>query len=152
MYYNLQKPRATYNLNLPNLNSQSFFFHSSLLIDENLRSRIRSSRGLSFRSSLRSKLRRQIFLPLGLLLIPFYSSHALTSQTTRNHIQGSAPYFVYKNVGASILAVDTDGLLSIAFNNGVQYTPSTNTSSSSAPIVLPIANQPVSGIHMFIPV
>ena len=152
MYYNLQKPRATYNLNLPNLNSQSFFFHSSLLIDENLRSRIRSSRGLSFRSSLRSKLRRQIFLPLGLLLIPFYSSHALTSQTTRNHIQGSAPYFVYKNVGASILAVDTDGLLSIAFNNGVQYTPSTNTSSPENPIVLPIANQPVSGIHMFIPV
>ena len=51
-----------------------------------------------------------------------------------------------------MLAVDTDGLLSIAFNNGVQYTPSTNTSSPENPIVLPIANQPVSGIHMFIPV
>ena len=148
MYNNFQQLTApTYNFNSPNLNSQPLFFHSSLLIDENLRSRSRSSFGALYRS----KLFREIFLPLGLLLIPFYSSHALTPQTTRNHIQGSAPYFIYKNIGARMHAVDTDGLLSITLSNGVQYTPSSNTSSSSGPIVLPTANQALSGIHMFVP-
>ncbi|MCX8597057.1 hypothetical protein, partial [Gilliamella sp. B3493] len=101
-------------------------------------------------SFCRSKLFREIFLPLGLLLIPFYSSHALTSQTTKNQIHGSAPYLTYD--GGLTRAVDTDGLLSITLSNGVQYTPSTNTSSSSEPIVLPVAGQSLARVNMFVPV
>ena len=147
MYYNLQKPRATYNLNLPNLNSQ-FFFHSSLLIDENLRSRIRSSRRSSFRSSLGSKLRRKIFLPLGLLLIPFYSSHALTVKTS-NTIQGNEPYLTFD--GGRTRALNIEALLGITLSDGKQYTTKTNTSSPSNPIELPVAGQSFADIDMIFP-
>ncbi|MCX8676018.1 hypothetical protein J3U16_12035, partial [Gilliamella sp. B3023] len=150
----------TYNLNSPNSNSQPIFFHSSLLIDENLRSRSRSLRrslfrssfGSSFRSSRRSslgsKLRRQIFLSLGFLLIPFYSSHALTVKTS-NIIQGNAPYLTFD--GGRTRALNIEVLLGITLSNGEQYTAKTNTSSSSNPIELPVAGQSFADIDMIFP-
>ena len=156
MHYNFQLATwPTYNLNTLNLNSQTPFFHFSLLIDENLRSRSRSLRlpllrspfG-SIRSSLGSKLFRLIFLSLSLLLIPFYSSYALTSKTS-NLIHGNAPYLTFD--GGYTRVTNTDGLLGITLSNGTQYTPSTNPSSSSAPIVLPVAGQSFADIGMLVP-
>ncbi|MCX8586009.1 MULTISPECIES: hypothetical protein [unclassified Gilliamella] len=80
--------------------------------------------------------------------LPF-SGHALTSQTTRNAIQGSAPYLTFD--GGYTRAVDTNGLLGITLSNGANYTPSTNPSSSSRPIVLPVAGQSFADIRMFVP-
>ncbi|MCX8663468.1 hypothetical protein [Gilliamella sp. B2911] len=80
--------------------------------------------------------------------LPF-SGHALTSQTTRNAIQGSAPYLTFD--GGRTRAVDANGLLGITLSNGTTYTPSTNTSSSSAPISLPVEGQSFADIRMFVP-
>ena len=73
----------------------------------------------------------------------------MTSQTTRNAIQGSAPYLTFD--GGRTRAVDANGLLGITLSDGTRYTPSTNTSSSSAPIVLPVAGQSFADISMFVP-
>ena len=81
------------------------------------------------------------------LFLPF-SSHALTSQTTRNAIQGSAPYLTFD--GGRTRAVDANGLLGITLSNGANYTPS-NNSSSTTPIVLPVAGQSFADIRMFVP-
>ncbi|MCX8663128.1 hypothetical protein [Gilliamella sp. B2911] len=81
------------------------------------------------------------------LFLPF-SSHALTSQTTRNAIQGSAPYLTFD--GGRTRVVDTNGLLGITLSDGANYTPS-NNSSSTTPIVLPVAGQSFADIRMFVP-
>ncbi|MCX8680275.1 hypothetical protein J3U22_11705 [Gilliamella sp. B2865] len=73
----------------------------------------------------------------------------MTSQTTRNAIQGSAPYLTFD--GGRTRAVDANGLLGITLSNGTRYTPSTNTSSSSAPISLPVEGQSFADIRMFVP-
>ena len=155
MNYNFQQSTwPTYNLDSPNLNSQPLFFHSGLLIDENLRSRsrllrlplLRSPFG-SIRSSLGSKLFRLIFLPLSFLLIPFYSSYALTSKTL-NQIHGNAPYLTFD--GGYTRVTSTDGLLGITLSDGTKYTPSTN-SSSTTPISLPVAGQSFADIGMLVP-
>ncbi|MCX8663522.1 hypothetical protein [Gilliamella sp. B2911] len=80
--------------------------------------------------------------------LPF-SSHALTSQTTANQIQGTPPYLTFD--GGRTCAVDTNGLLGITLSDGTRYTPSTNTSSSSAPMSLPVEGQSFADIRMFVP-
>ncbi|OCL22119.1 hypothetical protein A9G07_08445 [Gilliamella sp. wkB72] len=80
--------------------------------------------------------------------LPF-SGHALTSQTTRNAIQGSAPYLTFD--GGRTRIVDTNGLLGITLSDGTHYTPSTNSSSSSRPIVLPVVGQSFADISMLVP-
>ena len=77
-----------------------------------------------------------------------FSGHALTSQTTRNAIQGSAPYLTFD--GGRTRAVDANGLLGITLSNGANYTPSNNLSSAT-PIVLPVAGQSFADIRMFVP-
>ena len=79
--------------------------------------------------------------------LPF-SGHALTSQTTRNAIQGSAPYLTFD--GGRTRAVDANGLLGITLSNGANYTPS-NNSSSTTPITLPVEGQSFADIRMFVP-
>ncbi|MCX8663013.1 hypothetical protein [Gilliamella sp. B2911] len=79
--------------------------------------------------------------------LPF-SGHALTSQTTRNAIQGSAPYLTFD--GGRTRAVDANGLLGITLSDGANYTPS-NNSSSTTPIVLPVEGQSFADIRMFVP-
>ncbi|MCX8674876.1 hypothetical protein J3U16_06185 [Gilliamella sp. B3023] len=78
-----------------------------------------------------------------------FSGHALTSKTTRNAIQGSAPYLTFD--GGRTRAVDANGLLGITLSNGTKYTPSTNTSSYSRPIVLPVTGQSFADIGMLVP-
>ncbi|MCX8595542.1 hypothetical protein [Gilliamella sp. B3367] len=80
--------------------------------------------------------------------LPF-SGHALTSQTTKNAIQGSAPYLTFD--GGRTRVVNTNGLLGITLSNGANYTPSNNPSSSSRPIVLPAAGQSFADIGMLVP-
>ncbi|MCX8669927.1 MULTISPECIES: hypothetical protein [unclassified Gilliamella] len=80
--------------------------------------------------------------------LPF-SGHALTSQTTANQIQGTPPYLTFD--GGRTRAVDTNGLLGITLSDGTQYTPSTNSSSYSRPIVLPVEGQTLADIRMFVP-
>ncbi|MCX8680305.1 hypothetical protein J3U22_11855 [Gilliamella sp. B2865] len=72
----------------------------------------------------------------------------MTSQTTRNAIQGSAPYLTFD--GGRTRAVDANGLLGITLSNGANYTPS-NNSSSTTPIVLPVEGQSFADIGMFVP-
>ncbi|MCX8584976.1 MULTISPECIES: hypothetical protein [unclassified Gilliamella] len=79
--------------------------------------------------------------------LPF-SGHALTSQTTRNAIQGSAPYLTFD--GGRTRAVDANGLLGITLSDGTHYTPSTNLSSTT-PIVLPVEGQSFADIGMLVP-
>ena len=81
------------------------------------------------------------------LFLPF-SGHALTSQTTRNAIQGSAPYLTFD--GGRTRVVNTNDLLGITLSDGTHYTPSINTSSTT-PIVLPVAGQSFADISMFVP-
>ncbi|MCX8594788.1 hypothetical protein [Gilliamella sp. B3367] len=80
--------------------------------------------------------------------LPF-SGHALTSQTTANQIQGTPPYLTFD--GGRTRAVDANGLLGITLSDGTEYTPSTNPTSSSAPIVLPVEGQSFADIRMFVP-
>ncbi|MCX8595693.1 hypothetical protein [Gilliamella sp. B3367] len=79
--------------------------------------------------------------------LPF-SGHALTSQTTANQIQGSAPYLTFD--GGRTRAVDANGLLGITLSDGTRYTPSTNLSSTT-PISLPVEGQSFADIRMFVP-
>ena len=78
-----------------------------------------------------------------------FSSNALTSQTTRNAIQGSAPYLTFD--GGRTRVVNTNDLLGITLSNGSKYTPSNNTSSSSRPIELPTAGESFADIGMLVP-
>ena len=78
-----------------------------------------------------------------------FSSNALTSQTTRNAIQGSAPYLTFD--GGRTRVVNTNDLLGITLSNGSRYTPSNNTSSSSRPIELPTAGESFADIGMLVP-
>ena len=82
------------------------------------------------------------------VFLPF-SSQALTSQTTKNQIQGSAPYLTLDEGRTRLIT--TSGLLGITLSNGSKYTPSNNTSSSSRPIELPTAGESFADIDMLIP-
>ena len=78
-----------------------------------------------------------------------FPCHALTSQTTKNHIEGSAPYLTFD--GGRTRVVNTNDLLGITLSNGSKYTPSNNTSSSSRPIELPTAGESFADIGMLVP-
>ncbi|MCX8675984.1 hypothetical protein J3U16_11865, partial [Gilliamella sp. B3023] len=70
-------------------------------------------------------------------------------QTTANQIQGTPPYLTFD--GGRTRAVDANGLLGITLSDGTQYTPSSNPSSSTTPIVLPATGQSFADISMFVP-
>jgi hypothetical protein len=84
-----------------------------------------------------------------LLLLSAFSSHALTTQTTRNVINGSAPYLTFD--GGRTRATNVDELLSITLPSGTRITPSTNTSSASNPIQLQRDNVSSIDIGMAVP-
>ncbi|MWN06792.1 hypothetical protein [Gilliamella sp. Pas-s95] len=75
------------------------------------------------------------FVPL--LLSYTQSSVALTAHTSRV-IEGTPPYFTFD--GGQIKVTSTDSLLSIKLNGNRLITPSTNTSSPTNPIILPVAS------------
>ncbi|MCO6553065.1 MAG: hypothetical protein J6563_08860 [Gilliamella sp.] len=87
------------------------------------------------------------FAPL-LLLSYTQDVQALTAQTSRE-IEGSAPYLTFD--GGRTKATDTDSFLAIELPDGRTITPSTNTSSSTNPIMLPNGNFTFNDIHMVIP-
>ena len=116
---------------------------------EILRIFARSFSGSFFRSLYLLQLSRWIHLGLFVVFFLSFSSHALTSQTTKNHIEGSAPYLTFD--GGRTRAVDANGLLGITLSDGAKYTPSTNTSSSTTPISLPVEGQSFADIRMFVP-
>ena len=83
-----------------------------------------------------------------MLLITSYSSLALTAKTS-NIINGNAPYLTFD--GGRTQTTNTDGLLGISLSNGDKYTPTTNSSSLTNPIVLPNAGQSFADIGMLVP-
>ena len=87
-------------------------------------------------------------LTLVVLLPNSFCSHALTTKTT-NIIHGSAPYLTFD--GGRTRVTDTNGLLGIYLSTGDKFTPTTNISSSSNPIELPIAGQSFEDIDMLVP-
>jgi hypothetical protein len=84
-----------------------------------------------------------------LLLFSAFSSQALTTQVTRNVINGSAPYLTFD--GGRTRATNVDELLSITLPSGTRIKPSTNTSSAANPIQLQHANINFTHIGMFVP-
>ncbi|MWN05186.1 hypothetical protein, partial [Gilliamella sp. Pas-s95] len=100
---------------------------------------------LLFKPSLLSK--SALFFVV-LLLSYSQGSVALTANTT-NTIHGSAPYLTFD--GGRTKATDTDSFFAIELPNGRTITPSTNTSSSTNPIMLPSGNYTFNDIHMVIP-
>ena len=84
-----------------------------------------------------------------MLLITSYTSYALTSKTS-NIIHGNAPYLTFD--GGRTRATNADGLLGITLSNGDEITPESNNSTFANPIELPIADQSLADIGMFVPI
>ncbi|MBI0155405.1 hypothetical protein [Gilliamella sp. W8128] len=77
-----------------------------------------------------------------------FSNYALTTKTT-NIIYGSAPYLTFD--GGRTRVTNTEALLGISLSDGRTFTPTTNNSSSTNPIELPVVGQSVNDIGMLIP-
>ncbi|OCG06403.1 hypothetical protein A9G15_10435 [Gilliamella apis] len=77
-----------------------------------------------------------------------FANYALTTTTT-NIIYGSAPYLTFD--GGRTRVTNTAALLGISFSDGRKFTPATNNSSSTNPIVLPVTGQSFNDIGMLVP-
>ncbi|OTQ72668.1 hypothetical protein B6C90_10905 [Gilliamella apis] len=77
-----------------------------------------------------------------------FANYALTTKTT-NIIYGSAPYLTFD--GGRTRVTNTEALLGISLSDGRTFTPTTNNSSSTNPIVLPVAGQSFNDIGMLVP-
>ena len=77
-----------------------------------------------------------------------FSNYALTTKTT-NIIYGSAPYLTFD--GGRTRVTNTEALLGISLSDGRTFTPTTNNSSSTNPIELPVVGQSFNDIGMLIP-
>ncbi|OCG03724.1 hypothetical protein A9G19_04875 [Gilliamella apis] len=77
-----------------------------------------------------------------------FANYALTTKTT-NIIYGSAPYLTFD--GGRTRVTNTEALLRISLSDGRTFTPTTNNSSSTNPIVLPVAGQSFNDIGMLVP-
>ena len=77
-----------------------------------------------------------------------FSNYALTTKTT-NVIYGSAPYLTFD--GGRTRVTNTEALLGISLSDGRRFTPTTNNSSSTNPIELPVAGQSFADIGMLVP-
>jgi hypothetical protein len=107
-------------------------------------------------SCRRSNSSRQIVPVLSSIFLLFsaFSSQALTTplttQVTRNVINGSALYLTFD--GGRTRATDVNDLLWIALPGGTKITSNTNPSSRSNPIQLPNAGDDFTNIDMLVPV
>ncbi|MDF7668000.1 hypothetical protein PT273_09120 [Orbaceae bacterium ESL0727] len=77
-----------------------------------------------------------------------FNANALSVKTA-NAIQGTPPYLTFD--GGVTKVTNVDELLAITLSDGTRYTPSTNSSSASNPIVLPVAGQTLADVQMAIP-
>ncbi|OTQ73247.1 hypothetical protein [Gilliamella apis] len=77
-----------------------------------------------------------------------FANYALTTKTT-NIIYGSAPYLTFD--GGRTRVTNTAALLGISLSDGRRFTPTTNNSSSTNPIVLPVTGQSFNDIGMLVP-
>ena len=77
-----------------------------------------------------------------------FSNYALTTKTT-NIIYGSAPYLTFD--GGRTRVTNTEALLGISLSDGRRFTPTTNNSSSTNPIELPVVGQSSADIGMLVP-
>jgi hypothetical protein len=84
-----------------------------------------------------------------ILLLSAFCSQALAPQTTRNVINGNAPYLTFD--GGITRTTDTEGLLGLTLPDIGTITPSSNPSSLSNPIQLQRDNVRFSDIGMFVP-
>ncbi|WP_131798796.1 MULTISPECIES: hypothetical protein [Gilliamella] len=77
-----------------------------------------------------------------------FANYALTTKTT-NIIYGSAPYLTFD--GGRTRITNTEALLGISLSDGRTFTPTTNNSSSTNPIELPVGGQSFADIGMLVP-
>ncbi|OTQ35063.1 hypothetical protein, partial [Gilliamella apis] len=77
-----------------------------------------------------------------------FANYALTTTTT-NIIYGSAPYLTFD--GGRTRVTNTAALLGITLSDGRRFTPTTNNSSSTNPIELPVEGQSFADIGMLVP-
>ncbi|OTQ72667.1 hypothetical protein [Gilliamella apis] len=77
-----------------------------------------------------------------------FANYALTTKTT-NIIYGSAPYLTFD--GGRTRVTNTEALLGISLSDGRTFTPTTNNSSSTNPIELPVIGQSFNDIGMLVP-
>ena len=77
-----------------------------------------------------------------------FANYALTTKTT-NIIYGSAPYLTFD--GGRTRITNTEALLGISLSDGRTFTPTTNNSSSTNPIELPVVGQSSADIGTLVP-
>ncbi|OTQ75785.1 hypothetical protein B6C90_05815, partial [Gilliamella apis] len=77
-----------------------------------------------------------------------FANYALTTKTT-NIIYGSAPYLTFD--GGRTRVTNTEALLRISLSDGRTFTPTTNNSSETNPIILPVTGQSFNDIGMLVP-
>ncbi|OTQ75906.1 hypothetical protein B6C90_05190 [Gilliamella apis] len=77
-----------------------------------------------------------------------FANYALTTTTT-NIIYGSAPYLTFD--GGRTRVTNTEALLGISLSDGRTFTPTTNNSSETNPIILPVTGQSFNDIGMLVP-
>ena len=87
-------------------------------------------------------------LTVVVLLSISFANHALTAKTTYV-IQGSAPYLTLD--GGRTRVTNSEALLGISLSDGRTFTPTTNNSSSTNPIELPVDGQSFADIGMLVP-
>ena len=144
MHYNLATHNtcSTYNLIFLKLSSYRLLLNGSLFFKQF---------GRNFSKFLNlAFLSRPMVLVLTVVVLQSisFSNYALTTKTT-NIIYGSAPYLTFD--GGRTRVTNTAALLGISLSDGRTFTPTTNNSSSTNPIVLPVAGQSFNDIGMFIP-
>jgi hypothetical protein len=148
-YNSLQQPTAfwTTKSNIAQIGS---FFHRIFFFFRILKTKIFAK--LCKNANQNINLSRRMILGLSLvltLLFTSYHSLALTAKTTRNVINGSAPYLTFD--GGVTRATNVDELLAITLPDGTRITPSTNTSSATKPIQLQRNNVSSIDIGMVVP-
>ena len=144
MHYNLATHNtcSTYNLIFLKLSSYRLLLNCSLFFKQ-------FGRNFSKFLNLAFLSRPMVLvLTVVVLLSISFANHALTAQTT-NIIYGNAPYLTFD--GGRTRVTNTEALLGISLSDGRTFTPTTNNSSSTNPIVLPVAGQSFNDIGMFIP-
>ena len=144
MHYNLATHNtcSTYNLIFLKLSSYRLLLNCSLFFKQ-------FGRNFSKFLNLAFLSRPMVLvLTVVVLLSISFANHALTAQTT-NIIYGNAPYLTFD--GGRTRVKNTEALLGISLSDGRTFTPTTNNSSSTNPIVLPVAGQSFADIDMLVP-
>lgn len=84
-----------------------------------------------------------------MLLLPYSANTQALSARIAQVINGTNPYLTFDNGCTKVTT--TAGLLGITLSDGTSITPTTNTSTTINPIVLPNSGESFADIDMLVP-